>query len=77
MFDTNRDGTIDYNEFLRAIRGPMPNSRVKLVKQAFVKLDLNNNGTLELDDIRSKWGTIRGGLNERNNINTFKNECDY
>jgi len=32
MFDMNKDGTIDYDEFVRIIRGPMNNRRVVLVK---------------------------------------------
>ena len=38
-FDKNRDGTIDYDEFVRVIRGPMNNFRKRLVGQAFNKLD--------------------------------------
>jgi Ca2+-binding EF-hand superfamily protein len=30
-FDRNRDGTIDYDEFVRVLRGPMSNFRRKLV----------------------------------------------
>ena len=54
MFDTSRDGFIDYDEFLRAVRGPISPARQSLVKKAFVKLDKNNNGIIELDDIRGK-----------------------
>ena len=30
-FDRNRDGTVDYDEFVRTIRGPMNNFRKRLV----------------------------------------------
>lgn len=30
-FDRNRDGTIDYDEFVRVLRGPMSNFRKRLV----------------------------------------------
>jgi Ca2+-binding EF-hand superfamily protein len=50
--DINRNGEIDYDEFLRIVRGPMNENRKKLVKQAFVKLDRSGNGIVDLDDIR-------------------------
>lgn len=31
-FDRNRDGTIDYDEFIRILRGPMNNFRKRLVQ---------------------------------------------
>jgi Ca2+-binding EF-hand superfamily protein len=31
-FDRNRDGSIDYDEFVRVLRGPMNNFRKKLVQ---------------------------------------------
>jgi Ca2+-binding EF-hand superfamily protein len=34
-FDLNRDGTIDYDEFLRIIRGDLNPNRLALVKKAF------------------------------------------
>ena len=34
-FDLNRDGTIDYDEFLRIIRGDLTPPRLALVKKAF------------------------------------------
>ena len=34
-FDLNRDGTIDYDEFLRIIRGDLPPNRLAIVKKAY------------------------------------------
>jgi len=31
VFDRNRDGTIDYDEFVRVLRGPMNSFRKRLV----------------------------------------------
>jgi Ca2+-binding EF-hand superfamily protein len=31
VFDRNRDGTVDYDEFVRVLRGPMNSFRKKLV----------------------------------------------
>jgi len=43
-FDRNRDGTIDYDEFVRVLRGPMNGFRKRLVLQAFTKLDKDGSG---------------------------------
>ena len=34
-FDRNGDGTIDYDEFLKVVKGPMNQKRVALVKRAY------------------------------------------
>lgn len=52
--DVNRNGEIDYDEFLRVVRGPMNESRKKWVKMAFAKLDKTGDGVVNLDDIRGK-----------------------
>lgn len=51
-FDSNRNGEIDYDEFLRGVRGEMNEARKKLVGTAYKKLDKNGDGTVNLDDIR-------------------------
>ena len=38
-FDTNRDGTLNIDEFLMAIRGELSDKRLSLVQQAFRKID--------------------------------------
>jgi Ca2+-binding EF-hand superfamily protein len=50
-FDINRDGTIQYDEFLRIIRGDLNEHRVKLVEKAFQKLDRDGSGVIEVSDI--------------------------
>lgn len=54
-FDVDSNGTISYDEFLRAIRGPMNQSRVKVVAQAFKKLDKDGNGWIDLSDVRGVY----------------------
>ena len=54
-FDASHDGTVDYEEFLHRIRGPMNDARKRLVARAFQKLDKNGNGVVELDDIRGVY----------------------
>lgn len=43
-FDKNRDGTIQYDEFLRVVRGDLKPNRLALVKKAFQKLDTDGSG---------------------------------
>jgi len=38
-FDVDRSGSVDYDEFIRSLRGPMNPARKKLVAQAYSKLD--------------------------------------
>ena len=58
-FDLNRDGTIDYDEFLRIIRGDLTPPRLVLVKKAFAKLDKDGSGVVDIDDIRDVYNTSR------------------
>lgn len=51
QFDRNKDGRLDYNEFLRGVRGEMNDSRRELVRKAFTILDTNQNGQIEIADI--------------------------
>ena len=50
-FDRNNDNTIDYDEFLRAVKGDMNQGRLRLVNQAFDKLDIDGSGELDYNDI--------------------------
>lgn len=53
-FDVNGDGQISYNEFARAMRGPMNKFRRGLVLKAFNKLDRDGSGTINVQDL-SGW----------------------
>lgn len=50
-FDTNNDGKISFEEFLRAIRGELNARRRSLVHLAYKKLDKNGNGLVTIEDI--------------------------
>lgn len=54
-FDVDGSGTISYDEFIRAIRGPMSIARKKIVAQAFKKLDADGNGWIDINDIRGVY----------------------
>ena len=54
-FDLNRDGTIDYDEFLRIIRGDLTTPRLAFVKKAYNKLDRDGSGVVDINDIRGLY----------------------
>lgn len=58
-FDRNRDGTIDYDEFVRVLRGPMSGFRKKLVLQAFKKIDRDGSGVVDYHDIKDIYNAKR------------------
>jgi Ca2+-binding EF-hand superfamily protein len=54
-FDIDRSGSIDYDEFLRSLRGPMNPNRKKLAAQAYNKLDKDGNGYIDVNDIKGVY----------------------
>jgi len=54
-FDRGKEGSIDYNEFVRTLRGQLSQRRVTLIGMAFDKLDKTGNGVIELDDLRGVY----------------------
>jgi Ca2+-binding EF-hand superfamily protein len=54
-FDASKDGLIDYNEFLRIVRGETSPSRKLWAQRVFSKLNRNSNGIVEVDDIREVY----------------------
>lgn len=55
VIDRDRSGYIDYDELLRAIRGPMNSFRRDIVEKAWCKLDKDSNGVLDIEDIRGVY----------------------
>lgn len=43
-FDRDNSGTVNFDEFLRALRGELSASRVGYIRQAYDKLDINKDG---------------------------------
>ena len=58
-FDTNHDGTLNIDEFLMAIRGELSDMRLKLVKQAFAKIDKDGSGYLDIEDIKDSYNASK------------------
>jgi Ca2+-binding EF-hand superfamily protein len=54
-FNLGEEGEIDYEEFLRTIRGEMNQFRVRLCQQAFRKIDKDGSGVLDINDIRGVY----------------------
>ncbi|KAH9195244.1 hypothetical protein AeNC1_002785 [Aphanomyces euteiches] len=50
-FDTDESQSIDFKEFLNGVREPMNDRRLRLVHEAFAKIDRNGDGVLEPSDI--------------------------
>ena len=58
-FDSNHDGTINYDEFLRSIRGDLNDFRKGLVEKAFRKIDKDGSGYLEISDIKDTYNASK------------------
>ena len=50
-FDTNKDGKLSFDEFLRAIRGALNARRLDMVHQAYNVLDKDKSGQVTIKDI--------------------------
>ena len=50
-FDRDNSGTVNFDEFLRALRGDLNESRLEWIRKAYAKLDVNGDGQVTLDDI--------------------------
>lgn len=50
-FDRDNSGTVNFDEFLRALRGDLNATRTGWIRQAYDKLDINKDGLVTLDDI--------------------------
>jgi Ca2+-binding EF-hand superfamily protein len=62
FIDVNNDGVILYDEFLRAVRGPLKKNREVLVLKAFDILDRDGNGVLELSDLKGVYSGAKHPL---------------
>ena len=54
-FDTNKDGQLSFDEFLRAIRGSLNPRRTGLVHQAYAVLDKDGSGQVTIKDIEMAY----------------------
>ena len=54
-FDFDHSGLVEYNEFLRVLRGPMNPARKQIVGRAFVIMDKDGNGYIDINDIKGVY----------------------
>ena len=54
-FDKDNSGGIDFEEFLTTIRGPISDERLRLVNMAFNRLDKDNSGILNPDEMMEQY----------------------
>ena len=52
IFDRDGSGSIDYDEFLRGVRGEMNEFRKNFCRKAFKIMDKDGSGVLDLNDIK-------------------------
>lgn len=55
IFDRDRSGKIDYDEFLRGVRGEMNNFRRSYCEKAFKIMDKDKSGVLNIDDLKGVY----------------------
>lgn len=54
-FDSDKNGSISYDEFLRGVIGEMNDTRMNLTKRAFKIMDTDNSGTIDISDLRGRY----------------------
>ena len=59
FFDYDRSGLVEYDEFLRTIRGPMNPYRKSIVAKAYAILDKDHNGYIDISDIRGTYNATK------------------
>ena len=55
LLDTNKDGSVDFDEFLVGIRGKPNQRRQAMVDKAFLKFDKDGSGLINAQDLRSRY----------------------
>jgi len=58
-FDTNGDGTLNYREFIEAVRDLLSQSRKEKVEEAFRFIDKDHNGVLDIEEIKSAYNVSK------------------
>ena len=50
-YDTDGDGNVSYDEFLRGLRDEMSPRRAKMVHKIFNRLDRDGSGKIDISDV--------------------------
>lgn len=54
-FDSDKSGSISYDEFLRGVVGEMNDFRMNLAKKAFKIMDTDGSGKIDINDLRGRY----------------------
>ena len=54
-FDSDKSGSISYDEFLRGVVGEMNDFRMNLTKKAFKIMDTDGSGKIDINDLRGRY----------------------
>ena len=54
-FDTNKDGQVSFDEFMRAIRGDLNARRLNMVHMAYKVLDKDGSGQVTIKDVEMAY----------------------
>lgn len=54
-FDSDKSGSISYDEFLRGVMGEMNDFRLALAKRAFKIMDKDGSGVIDINDLRGTY----------------------
>eukprot|EP00928_Gymnodinium_smaydae_P001679 TRINITY_DN10605_c0_g2_i1.p1 TRINITY_DN10605_c0_g2~~TRINITY_DN10605_c0_g2_i1.p1 ORF type:complete len:526 (+),score=175.08 TRINITY_DN10605_c0_g2_i1:102-1679(+) len=82
QFDFDKSGTVDYNEFLRGIRGDMSDFRLDWVKQAFAILDKDGSGIVDANELAGTYDVSQnpavqsGKVSPEDALNMFMKHYD-
>ena len=55
LLDTNKDGSVDLNEFLIAVRGKPNAKRQAIIDKSFLKFDRDGSGVINSLDLRGVY----------------------
>jgi Ca2+-binding EF-hand superfamily protein len=59
FFDYDRSGLVEYDEFIRTIRGPMNPARKAIVAKAFAIMDKDKGGFIDINDMRGVYNAAK------------------
>jgi len=55
LFDIDNSGSIDFDELIRGVRGPMNAKRLNITRRAFQKFDKDGSGEIDINDLRGVY----------------------
>lgn len=53
--DKDESGTVSFEEFLKAVRPPLPQERLDIIERAFAKMDQSGDGSVTLEDLKGVY----------------------